>query len=191
MGRNKLKNVVFSKNEERRKSKLKIIGVIILGLIVISAIASSSKGEQDKKYEVSNNSSLNETSQSSQIEYIFDTPLLIGKNIDEVRLILGQPIDKDIEPTDLNKQAGIDEWLNTFEKDGYELSVSYDINTRAIKDLFVSGDYKSGYTTDQGALKTKANISNLSGSNYTVEFVRTLNKNDDDNNITGIKIIKK
>jgi hypothetical protein len=74
------------------------------------------------------------------IPVVFDLEKLYGKNIDEIRSILGNPIDGNhIEPTKQQINLGMaeDGWDNTFEKDGYDLLITYDVSTRNVIDFFI------------------------------------------------------
>jgi hypothetical protein len=107
----------------------------------------------------------------------FDVPSLIGKSIDELRRILGTPIDNDAEPTDLQLRMGVDEWNNAFAKDGEELLVTFDPRTRRVRDLFLGG-------SDRTVLMQQCNVVE-GATGYRVESVRALRNPAE---ITGIKI---
>lgn len=108
----------------------------------------------------------------------FDVPSLIGKSIDETRRILGTPIDNYAEPTDLQLRMGVDEWNNTFAKDGEELLVTFDPRTRRVSDFFLGG-------SDRTVLMQKCNVVE-GAADYRVESVRALRNPAE---ITGIKIV--
>lgn len=108
----------------------------------------------------------------------FDAPFLIGRSIDELRQILGTPIDNDAEPTDLQLRMGVDEWDNAFAKDGEELLVTFDPRTRRVRDLFLGG-------SDRAVLMQKCNVVE-GATDYRVESVRALRNPAE---ITGIKIV--
>ena len=90
----------------------------------------------------SNYSASKEKSSPELIKVVFDVPALLGKNIDEIRKILGQPIGKDIEPTKQQVQTERDfgYWDNEFLKDNLSLIVSFDPKTRKVKDYIISSD---------------------------------------------------
>jgi ribonuclease PH len=46
-------------------------------------------------------------------------------------------MDKDIEPSSQQLKLGATEWYNEFDKDGRQLTVTYDPKTRATKDFFI------------------------------------------------------
>lgn len=121
--------------------------------------------------------------ESSKISYIFDVPSLVGKNIDEIRNILGDPVDEEknlAEPSKEQKDLGVSEWDNTFRKDSAELLITFNSDTRKIIDFFISGTDK-GKLLEIGNLKEDAN-------NYKLELVKAIK---DPTQITGVKIIPK
>lgn len=69
-----------------------------------------------------------------------DVAALCGLTIDDVRKVLGPPVDNDSEPTALQIEVGIHEWDNNFEKGGRELLVTFDARNRRVIDFFVGGD---------------------------------------------------
>ncbi|MEK7143047.1 MAG: hypothetical protein AAB785_02455 [Patescibacteria group bacterium] len=118
-------------------------------------------------------------------KYIYDIPALIGKNIDEIRAILGEPVDKELtEPTQEQISLGAKEWDNTFKKDDFDLLVTFNISSRKIVDFFV--DTSSKYP-DKNKLMEVTNTKE-NANNYTIESVKELKNSS---NITGIKIIPK
>ena len=48
----------------------------------------------------------------TDIKAVYDVPSLIGKNIDEIRKVLGKPSDKEIEPTKLQMKMKFGSWKN-------------------------------------------------------------------------------
>lgn len=119
-----------------------------------------------------------------EVQYVFDTPSLVGKNIDEVRTVLGEPEDGAlIEPSEEQKK-GTKQWDNTFKKNGNELLVTYNSETRKIIDFFISTDNPSGQTQDKEHLLELGNLQ-YDDTRYTVEFVKVL-KNP--SHFTGIKV---
>lgn len=56
---------------------------------------------------------------------IFDVPSLMGRNIEEIRKELGTPIDKEIEPSNLQKKMKVNFLDNTFEKAGNTLLITF------------------------------------------------------------------
>lgn len=113
--------------------------------------------------------------------YIFDIPALLGKNMDEIRKMFGQPLDKDMaEPTAEQSKGGSGEWDNSYKKDGQELLITFNFKTRKVIDYFLSGDDKTKLL--------KAGNLNENDPRYTIEPVKQL-KNP--TAITGIKIVPK
>jgi len=113
---------------------------------------------------------------------VFDLEALYGKNIDEIRVALGDPTDGEwIEPSAAQIEMGTTEWNNTFKKDGYELLVTYKVESREVIDFFVSTNDPSGLTKDIENLKDVLNVK--SSSTYTVEPVEAM---IDPSSYTGI-----
>ncbi len=108
----------------------------------------------------------------------FDVPSLIGKSIDEVRGVLGKPDDREPEPTKLQLQIGVDEWFNSYEKDGQELMVTFNPRNRVVIDFFLTGDSKA-------VLMQIANLRE-GDSAYRVEVIQAINA---PGQITGIKVV--
>jgi hypothetical protein len=108
----------------------------------------------------------------------FDVPSLIGKSIDEVRGVLGKPDDREPEPTKLQLQIGVDEWINSYEKDGQELMVTFNPRNRVVIDFFLEGDSKA-------VLMQIANLRE-GDSAYRVEVIQAINA---PGQITGIKVV--
>lgn len=115
--------------------------------------------------------------------YIFDIPALLGKNIDEIRKILGQPLDNHMtEPTAEQSKlmGGSGEWDNPYKKDDQELLITFNFKTRKVIDYFLSGD-------DKTKLLKVGNLKETD-PRYTIEPVKEL-KNP--SAITGVKIVPK
>ena len=123
-----------------------------------------------------------------QVSVVFDLEPLYGKNIDEIRTILGNPTDGDgmIEPSGQMLELGTKEWSNTFEKGGRELLVTFNVASREIIDFFISTDDPSGKTKDTSTLAKMLNVEN--STNYTIEPVKVL---VDPSSYTGIKAVPK
>lgn len=117
------------------------------------------------------------TTQETKPAPVFDIPVLVGKNIDEVRKVLGKPADADPEPTQEQIELGADEWYNGYKKDGVELTITFNPKTRKITDFFLSGD-------NRNKLMEQGNLQN-NQSAYRIEEVKALRGGG----ITGIKII--
>ncbi len=110
---------------------------------------------------------------------VFDVPALIGLSIEQVRETLGQPQDRNPEPTELQLEAGAaNEWSNGFTREGQDLLVTFDPRTRRVIDLFLSG-------SDRGVLMQRGNLSS-GAREYRIESVRALR---DPSKITGITVL--
>jgi len=120
-----------------------------------------------------------------EVSVIFDLNSLYGKNIDEIVGILGKP-ENDSEPTELQIQIGTKEWDKTFQKGGYELLVTYYVDTRKVKDFFVPTNDSSGATKDTQTLKYVSGVNN--SNNYIVSPVKAIK---DPTIYTGIIITPK
>ena len=152
---------------------------IFFGIIVIAKIG--------KELNNSNINTIETTQVSEQIAVIFDLEPLYGKNIDEIRAVLGEPTDGEYtNPTAQQLELGTKEWSNTFKKDKYELLVTYDVSSKEVIDFFVSTDDPSGTTKDTKKLEKILNVEN--STNFTIEPVKALK---DLSVYTGIKVIPK
>lgn len=72
----------------------------------------------------------------------FDVPLLLGKNIDEVRKVLGKPTENDPEPPDPKEKGS---YTSFYSKGGQALFIYYNPYTRKIKSFQIvsSEEYKN------------------------------------------------
>jgi hypothetical protein len=105
-----------------------------------------------------------------------------GKNVDEIKSILGTPSSY-TEPTDSQKQF-VNEWDKLWQKDGYELLVTYNVTSRRIIDYFVPTNDQSGATKDLRKLEAVVGAKNL--VNFRVLPVKTIK---DPTKYTGIQVI--
>ncbi|OGL35703.1 hypothetical protein A3F65_01285 [Candidatus Saccharibacteria bacterium RIFCSPHIGHO2_12_FULL_47_16b] len=164
------------------------LGVIVLFILVIVAANAVGGGKKTTNTQINQQSASEAKPKQQKPQPVFNIPSLIGKNIDQIRETLGAPADGSrSDPTAEQSQFGLDEWDNTFKKEGIELLVTFNPATRVVIDFFVSTDDPSGATEDKDRL---IEISGLSenADNYRVEFVRTIK---DPNSFTGIKAIPK
>lgn len=180
--------------------------VIGIGVLFLYSIASNSFDEAKKKAEQREPSPESQSAQketgntpaqsvAQAPQYTFDIPSLFGKNIDEIRGILGQPTDQNIEAPkdtlDSQKQLGesyvMETWNNTFESNGLEMSVEFFIKDRSVQDFFVSANDPSGKTKDKQRLLLIGNLSE-NDPRYTVEFVKA---KVDPSSFTGVVITPK
>jgi hypothetical protein len=115
---------------------------------------------------------------------IFDVPALIDKNVDEIKTTLGKATS-DSEPTKEQLEVEIDQWDKTFEKDGYELLVTYNPNTRKVIDFFVSNTDATKKNNYDDLLQ----ITNLSDepSSVSIEKVNPISNPEE---LNGIKVSK-
>ena len=123
----------------------------------------------------------------TDIKAVYDVPSLIGKNIDEIRKVLGKPSDKEIEPTKLQMKMKFDSWDNSFEKDGRTLLVTFNPQNRQVVDFFIETTDPSGSTSDYSELLKICNLTN-DNPKYSIEPVQTIK---DNTKYTGIKIVTK
>ncbi|WBA43637.1 hypothetical protein [Hymenobacter canadensis] len=113
-------------------------------------------------------------------------PLLVGRNIDQLRRSLGTPREtKDqkigLEPTaEQMKSTKGQDWINTFEKDGTTIVATFNARTRKVNDIVVLG-------SDEDELMRRANLS-LTDPAYTVQPV-TDPRNP--GSTIGVRVVKK
>lgn len=133
--------------------------------------------------ESGNAARVSENQSKTEVKTVFDIPSLVGKNVEEVVTLIGQPKKGSIlaeEEIIKNLASKPDEWDFEIEKDGQKLLVTYNLKTRIVKDLFISGDNKENLLKI-GNLKENAD-------NYTLNFVK---QQTDPTKITGVTITKK
>src|SRR3990167_2749822 len=107
--------------EELKKHKVLVTIAVVVGVIVvIAAIGSSNDTQENSNTAITANT--NSTKQTktppepTKENYTFDVPSLIGKNIDQIRSMLGTPKDGSLtEPNEAQSKLRVDEWDNTFE----------------------------------------------------------------------------
>ena len=153
------------------KQALIFLSVLVVGFITLVTIVLNTDQPRNKVAPV-----------QAQRQATFDVPSLISKDIDGVRADLGAPTDKDPELTPQQMQFGGTEWYNTFEKNGRELTVTFDVKTRQIVDFFISAKDDTG---DRQRLLAAGNLSE-SDPRYSVEFVKALK---DPSSYTGVKVV--
>lgn len=140
-----------------------IIGIVVIGLLLVGVKEPSAPQiatPEPVKQEV------NMT--------VFDIPLLVGKDLAQIKVILGTP-SSDTEPTQLQINSGIDEWEKTWKKGEYSLMVTYDVKTKEVKDLFLSADTDNAFEAfkDRNFILKIGNLERSSNT-YSVEFVKAL-----------------
>ena len=178
------------------KKLLKWAGIIIGVLIVIGVIASlGGDGEETKTAEeTKEETAVEQVAEEAETEepaeepeVVFDVGALYGKNIDEIRAVLGEPTDGDYtDPTAQQLQLGTKEWSNTFKKDKYELLVTYDVSSKEVIDFFVPTYWYQSNDDPSGVIEKILNVEN--STNFTVQSVEALGYPSE---YTGVKIIPK
>lgn len=121
----------------------------------------------------------------TDIKVVFDVPALIGKDIDQIRKVLGKPSDKEIEPSKLQKKNNFNTWDNSFEKDGKTLLVTYNPKNRKVTDFFINSDDPSGASENYADLLIICNVTR----NYAKYSIEPVHENIDPSRYTGIKIV--
>jgi hypothetical protein len=126
---------------------------VFLGLFILGTAVGTPPEHQKTEQAAQNTSAQTQEQPKQEVklqapQYTFDVPALVGKNIDQLRQVLGQPTDSSPEPTAEQMQY-TSLWDNTFKKDGKELLATYDARTREVEDLFISTDDPSGQTQDK------------------------------------------
>ena len=95
-----------------------------------------------------------------------DVPAVVGRNIDQVRRAWGAPRETreqkiGLEPTaEQLKATRGEDWINTFEKDGTTIVVTFNARTRKVRDLVLMG-------SDEDELLRRGNLS-LTAPEYQV-----------------------
>lgn len=148
------------------------IGVIVF-VILFSAITPSSK----KSPVVSENKV------TAEQKVVFDIPSLLNKNIGQVIQVIGTP-ESYPEPTLDQIKLGTKSWEKTFKKDGFELLVTYDIQSKKVTDFFVSATDEIYENRDKNKLLQLTNTKE-SALGYSVEFVKAIK---DSTRFTGILV---
>ena len=150
---------------------------LIASIILLTSCGSSSSTEPTTATTIA----------KTDIKVVYDVPSLIGKNIDEIRKVLGKPSDTEIEPTKLQMKMKFDSWDNSFEKDGRTLLVTFNPQNRQVVDFFIETTDPSGSTSDYSDLLQICNVTN-DNPKYSIEPVPTIK---DNTKYTGIKIVAK
>lgn len=165
-------------NNETKKPWFKkwwaIIFLIIFIVIVISQL----------KENPNNPNTIEPSLREENFVTVFDFEVLYGKNVDEIKSILGTP-SSDTEPTDSQKQF-VKEWEKLWQKDGYELLVTYNVANRRVIDYFVPTNDPSGATKDLRKLEAVVGAKKM--VNFTVLPVKTI---EDPTKYTGVRVIPK
>ncbi len=112
----------------------------------------------------------------ADVKVVFNVPSLIGKSIDEVKAILGEPVYASPQVPPEVLRPGDEDATCTFENDEQLLLVTFRARSRRVIDFFLEGD-------DADLLRKRAGVAN-DGDTYQVRNVRALNATG----ITGIVI---
>lgn len=173
---------VWKKTNWSQKNKWIATGVIALVFIIFASSGDSSSTEKKDTAKKTENATSQETSKQAETKPVFDIPSLVGKNIDEVRTILGAPIEKEmIEPNQAQLNLGTTQWDNTFEKDNTQLLVTFNVSTRKVIEFFIG---TSPEKQNKEELLQKGNLQTGS-SKYKLDYVKALK---DPAQITGVTI---
>ena len=155
----------------------KILNIIILVCVIVYFLNKCSQREaleNEHEIEIKN----------ANIKAVFNVPDLIGNNIDQLRVVLGNPIDNDPEPTKLQMKMKFKVWDNSFERSGQILLVTYNPQNRKVIDFFINSP-DGGVVSDFSGLLKIGNVS-MENAAYYIEPVKALK---DPTKFTGIKIV--
>jgi hypothetical protein len=143
--------------------KLGVLGIGVMSIALLASGCDTTTTEQPA------------TNKQAQVQTpAFDVPTLIGKNIDEIKAVLGTP-QQDTEPNAQQIKSGVTEWEKQYTKDGKGLLVTYSVATKEVIDFFITTDKtdKEGLTTDKQHLLDIGNFKE-GDANYKIEFVKAL-----------------
>ena len=166
--------------------KIKFIISILILISIFFACKDDDKKQENKKVDKETSTEEVKDKSDKKIKVVFDVPSLMGKNIDQIEKILGEP-DIDNEPTKLQIEQGVTIGDKIFIKDGYELLVMYNPQTRKVKDFFIPTTNPSEKTDDYSDLLKIGNLVE-NDNDYTVRPIITMG---DANYYTGIQIREK
>jgi hypothetical protein len=178
---------IFNKfNPNNSPLKMKNQALICI-LITVSVFGSSCKGKRNHAIHPESQTEYKEPEvmqdvqkskvQDEQHPILIDVHSLIGKNIDQIREVLGPPLDEEHEPSELQLQTGFDEWSNIFQENGQELLVTFNPTDRQVVDFFLPGE-------DLDLLMKNGNLKSTFA--YSIETVKQIK---DRSKITGVKVI--
>lgn len=147
-------------------SALKLSVVFFLITMMISSLftAFNSKTEPQSSYVPPPRENL--------VTTVFDVPSLVGKSLTELEENLGTP-DYNDEPGATYVQFNEDRtWQKTWNKSGFSLSATYNIDTREVTDLFLGSDSDASLVTFRSTSNI-LKVGNLEtdSPDYSVEFV--------------------
>lgn len=111
-------------------------------------------------------------------------PALVGRNIDEVRQVLGKPREAEAasvgaEPTAKQLRTNqADEWLNTFDYQGATVVATFNARTRKVRDLVLLG-------TNEDELMRRGNLDLVSDTYLVLPVPNPA----EPSKITGIRVL--
>jgi len=174
------------------------VGGIIVLFILISALGGGDESNTNQATQIQQQQQAESTKPASEentetITTTFDIPVLLDKNISYFTPVFGEPVNENPEPTDIAIQTGVETWIKRFEKDGYAIAVTYNINSGKVTEIFLSkGTYampleETWITKNEvNDLLKRGNISK-EGSGYYYRFMWPI---QDKNKYTGIVVQK-
>lgn len=107
---------------------------------------------------------------------VFDVPSLVshvGRDIAEMTTALGTPDVNTEPPATYTEHSEIREWEKTWEKEGYALTATYNIDTKKVTELFLGSDRDATLVVfrDRNNILKVGNLS-ITSQEYSVEFVK-------------------
>lgn len=135
---------------------------LYLALVVLAALTTACSGSQMAGERSGPATGTPESASSA----VVDVPALVGRNIDQLRRTLGAPKETreqaiGLEPTAAQmKSTRGQDWINTFERNGTTLVVTFNANSRKVRDIVLLG-------ADEDDLLRDANLS-LTSADYLV-----------------------
>lgn len=141
-----------------------IIGgfAVTFTLAIIGAFLEPEKSQTEQKQPVVTAAA--SSSSRTRAPVIFDISSLVGKNIAEVKAVLGKPIG-DLKMNDTF-------YYMTFSKNGQELSFNYDAKTKEVQSIFFDADDGTGEKQSKELLLDRGNLSE-DDSSYEIEVMTT------------------
>lgn len=159
--------------------------IIILALIFIPMVISALMNSRDKAEKAGEQVTVSQLAPIS--EPVFDIPALVGKDMTEIKTIIGKPTGSYSEPTQQQLALDPKTWSSEWDKDGQDLSIEYEVKTLKVIDFFISTDDPSGATKDIARLLKIGNLTK-NDPRYAVDFVPA---KGDPASYTGVKIVPK
>ncbi|MCK5122879.1 MAG: hypothetical protein KAQ87_01910 [Candidatus Pacebacteria bacterium] len=117
----------------------KIILAIFFGIVIVIIFSGEDKTNQSENDNLQKQEAKKVGQEEPEIIHvIFDIPALLDKNISYFASAFGKPVNENPEPTDVAIQTNVDTWVKVFEKDGYAISVTYNIDSNKVTKIFLS-----------------------------------------------------